>query len=65
MAQDTNGALLLLERVPLKYPNLSPWEIVISESQERMTFAVAPDRSHAFEALAQKHAVGAFPLGTL
>ena len=63
MARDTNGALLKLERVPLKYPGLSPWEIVVSESQERMSFAVPPSKVQAFEALANKHAVGAYALG--
>jgi len=30
------GASVELERVPLKYPKIPPWEIYISESQERM-----------------------------
>jgi len=34
------GAIVHLERVPLKYPGLAPWEIYISESQERMLLAV-------------------------
>jgi phosphoribosylformylglycinamidine synthase len=29
-----------LEKVPLKYPGLQPWEIFLSESQERMTLVV-------------------------
>jgi phosphoribosylformylglycinamidine synthase II len=36
------GAVLHLERVPLKYPGLSPWEIWLSEAQERMVLAVPP-----------------------
>ncbi len=39
MAQETNGALLNLEQIPLKYPGLAPYEMVISESQERMTLS--------------------------
>lgn len=41
MAQDI-GAIVELEKVPLKYPGLTPWEIFLSESQERMVIAVAP-----------------------
>ncbi len=36
------GAVIHLERVPLKYPGLSPWEIWLSEAQERMVLAVPP-----------------------
>lgn len=38
------GASLELDNVPLKYPNIAPWEIYISESQERMLLAV-PERN--------------------
>ena len=34
------GAQIELDRVPLKYPNIPPWEIYISESQERMLVTV-------------------------
>lgn len=34
------GASLELDKVPLKYPNIAPWEIYISESQERMLLTV-------------------------
>jgi phosphoribosylformylglycinamidine synthase len=37
------GAEIMLDRVPLKEEGLSPWEIWISESQERMMFLVAPE----------------------
>ncbi|MBL8100246.1 MAG: phosphoribosylformylglycinamidine synthase subunit PurL [Anaerolineales bacterium] len=33
-----------LTRVKLKYPGLAPWEIWLSEAQERMVFAVAPEK---------------------
>jgi phosphoribosylformylglycinamidine synthase II len=36
------GADVHLDRVPLKYPGMAPWEIWISESQERMLLAVPP-----------------------
>lgn len=34
------GASVRLEAVPLKYPGLRPWEIWLSEAQERMVLAV-------------------------
>ncbi|MCK4944747.1 MAG: phosphoribosylformylglycinamidine synthase, partial [Alphaproteobacteria bacterium] len=40
MAIISNGASLDLALCPVKYPGLSPWELMVSESQERMTFAV-------------------------
>ncbi|HEV8360144.1 MAG TPA: phosphoribosylformylglycinamidine synthase subunit PurL, partial [Candidatus Thermoplasmatota archaeon] len=35
------GAEVWLERVPTKEPGMAPWEIWVSESQERMMFAVS------------------------
>ncbi len=40
---ETIGADVELDAVPLKYPGLQPWEIWLSEAQERMVLAVAPD----------------------
>ena len=37
------GAEVELTKVPLKYAGLAPWEIWLSEAQERMVVAVAPD----------------------
>jgi phosphoribosylformylglycinamidine synthase len=44
MAAGDAGVDLHLDRVPLREPDLDPWEIMISESQERMVAVVAPDR---------------------
>ena len=40
MAKESGGFIVDLDLVPLKYRGLQPWEIWISESQERMTMAV-------------------------
>jgi phosphoribosylformylglycinamidine synthase len=64
MAQFSNGCELHLERAPLKYPGLDPWEILLSESQERMTLAVPPQHLEAFLALAARRDVEATVLGT-
>jgi len=37
------GATIELDRVPLKEEGLAPWEIWVSESQERMMVSVAPE----------------------
>ncbi len=42
MASDV-GADVELEHVRLKYPGLAPWEIWLSEAQERMVLAVPPE----------------------
>ncbi|MCL1973166.1 MAG: phosphoribosylformylglycinamidine synthase subunit PurL [Endomicrobia bacterium] len=39
---ESTGVRIELEKVPLKYQGLAPWEIWISEAQERMVFAVPP-----------------------
>ena len=37
------GAGVELEKAPLKYQGLAPWEIWLSEAQERMVLAVPPE----------------------
>ncbi|MFN3910368.1 MAG: AIR synthase-related protein, partial [Candidatus Anstonellaceae archaeon] len=59
----TNGAVVHLERCPLKYSGLEPWEIFLSESQERMTVAVPPAKAGDFVALAKKHNVEVSDIG--
>ena len=63
MAEDTGGFELHLDRAPLKYPGLQPWEILISEAQERMTLAVPEENLGAFIALANEMDVEATDLG--
>ena len=62
-ARDSGGAVVQLDKAPLKYNGLQVWEIWISESQERMTAAVPPDRIDRFMELAAKHAVEATVIG--
>ena len=64
MAELTGGAELDLAVVPLKQPGLSSWEILVSESQERMTVGVSEENIPAFEALAALHEVEATAVGT-
>ncbi len=64
LAELTGGADLDLAAVPLKQPGLSKWEILVSESQERMTIGVNPEDCEKFEKLAQLHEVEATAVGT-
>ncbi len=63
MAEKPGGARLDLARAPLKYEGLAPWEILVSEAQERMTLAVAPEHVEALLQLAQRREVEATVLG--
>ncbi len=63
MAEDTGGFELHLDRAPLKYPGLQPWEILISEAQERMTLAVPESKIAEFMQLAREMDVEATDLG--
>lgn len=63
MAEDTGGAELDLALAPLKYDGLQPWEILVSEAQERMTLAVPPERLEEFLSLARHMDVEASALG--
>jgi len=62
-ARYSNGCRIDLEKVPLKYEGLDQWEIWVSESQERMTVAVRPEKEGPFLALAAKHAVESTVIG--
>jgi len=64
MAQDSGGCDLDLSKAPLKYDGLKPWEILISEAQERMTCAVPPAKLDEFLALSKEMDVESTPLGT-
>jgi phosphoribosylformylglycinamidine synthase len=51
MARDGAGIDVDLGRVPLREEGMEPWEIMISESQERMVAVVRPQMLEAVEAL--------------
>ncbi len=64
MAEDTGGCHIDMARAPLKYDGLRPWEILLSEAQERMTLAVPPALLDRFLALAEHMDVEATALGS-
>ena len=63
MAEVTNGCRIDLAKAPLKYAGLQPWEILVSEAQERMSFAVPPEKLAEFQALAKARDVEVSVLG--
>ncbi|HEV7279330.1 MAG TPA: phosphoribosylformylglycinamidine synthase subunit PurL [Pirellulaceae bacterium] len=58
------GAEVHLDRAPLKYAGLSYAEIWISEAQERMVFAVPPEKWEEMRGLCESEGVEATVLGT-
>ncbi|MBF0196270.1 MAG: phosphoribosylformylglycinamidine synthase [Planctomycetes bacterium] len=63
MAEECGGVELDLTNAPLKYPGLAPWEIFLSEAQERMSLAVPPEKLDTFMELAEDMKVIATDLG--
>ncbi len=63
MSGECGGCRMDLAKAPLKYPGLNPWEILISEAQERMSMAVPPEKIDEFLAMAGRFGVEATVLG--
>ena len=64
MASNGDGGMhVWLDRVPLRDQSLSPEEILMSESQERMCAVVTPGNLDAFMAICEKWAVTATVIG--
>jgi phosphoribosylformylglycinamidine synthase len=63
MAESSGGVRIDLDTCPLKYPGLSPWEILVSESQERMSLAVGAESLPALLGLASRRGVEASVIG--
>ncbi len=62
-AEFADGCVLDLDAVPLKYEGLDPWEIIISESQERMLLGVPPENMDRLDELAATHDVEVSDIG--
>ena len=59
------GVTLDLEKVPLKYQGLAPWEIYISESQERMLLIIPPEKLEKALEIFKREDVEATAIGQL
>jgi len=60
---EKTGVKVQLEKVPLKYEGLSPWEIWISEAQERMVFSVPQKNKKRITEIFEKENVEAVFIG--
>ena len=63
LARIPGGARIDVAKAGVKYPGLKPYELVVSESQERMTLAVPPETIAAFSEFAAKRGVECFDIG--
>jgi len=59
------GAEVQLDKIPLKEADMEPWEIWVSESQERMMLVVHPDNVEAVLDIFEQWDVEAVPVGTV
>ncbi len=53
-AKGKSGMKVYLDKVPTRQPNMKPWEILLSESQERMLIVVKKGMEKAVEAVFEK-----------
>ena len=65
MARGEMGLDIQLDRVPLREQGLEPWEIVVSESQERMVAVVRPDLVGAVEEVCSRLELPCAAIGRL
>jgi phosphoribosylformylglycinamidine synthase len=64
MAERSNlGIHVYLEKIPLKYQGLAPWEIYVSESQERMLLSVPEKNLEKALEIFETEGVTASPIG--
>ena len=54
-AKGNNGAEVELTKIPLREEGMTPYEIMLSESQERMVFVVKPEDVDALIAIFEKY----------
>ena len=50
-----NGSCIDLEKIPLREEGMTPYEIMLSESQERMVFAISKDDVEKASQICDKH----------
>jgi phosphoribosylformylglycinamidine synthase II len=63
MAEESGGCEVWLDKVPVKYAGLAPWQIWISESQERITLSVPKKNCQKLIDLMRKRGVQATVMG--
>ena len=63
MARDGAGIDVHLDRVPLREAGMEPWEVMSSESQERMVAVVRPQMLAAVERVCEQWELSCTPIG--
>lgn len=58
-----NGLYVDIDKVPLREEGMKPWEIMLSESQERMLLVVDPSKVEAIEKIFEKWDLTAAAIG--
>lgn len=64
-AKGEHGMDIWLDKVPTRQENMQPFEILLSESQERMLFVVKKGNEKEFEAIAEKWDVHGVQIGVV
>src|SRR6185312_5837293 len=65
MAGDGAGIDVQLDRVPLREEGMEAWEIMISESQERMVAVVRPQMLDSVRAVCARWELDCTPIGVV
>lgn len=60
-----NGALVDLNAIPLRETEMTPYEIMLSESQERMIFVISSDNVELAHEICNKHEIPSAVVGTV
>ena len=58
-----NGAVVDLKAIPLREEGMTPYEIMLSESQERMIFVINPKDVELAQAICDKHEIPSAVIG--
>lgn len=60
-----NGAIVDLNAIPLRETGMTPYEIMLSESQERMIFVINPNDVELAKSICDKHEIPSAVIGTV
>ncbi|MCC7553006.1 MAG: phosphoribosylformylglycinamidine synthase subunit PurL [Methanobacteriaceae archaeon] len=58
-----NGAIIYLNEIPLREEKMTPYEIMLSESQERMVFVLNKEDVKKAHAICEKHEISSSVIG--
>ncbi|MDX2188262.1 MAG: phosphoribosylformylglycinamidine synthase subunit PurL [Bacteroidota bacterium] len=64
-AKGEHGMIIWLDRVPMRQPNMKPFEILLSESQERMLVVVQKGKEHIIEGIFEKWDLNCAQIGVV